>query len=75
VPTDVVRPDTGTVVVTGDEPPCTIAFREVVTLQSEIEGRAARWPVALGPGGTYLTSTYNPRARSWSGLRPVLVKR
>lgn len=60
VPTDVVRPDTGTVVVTGDEPPCTIAFRVVVTLRSEMEGRAARWPVALGPGGTYLTATYNP---------------
>lgn len=50
----------GRSVAVGDEAPCTIEFREVTGLRSQSGGIAARRPVTAGPGGTYLTGTYQP---------------
>lgn len=55
-----VRPDTGTVVVRGDDPPCSLDFREVVALRGEEGGELPKVPVALGPGGEWVTATYDP---------------
>ena len=54
-------------VATGEDAPCTIEFREVTRLQSQFDGIAASLPAARGPGGTYLTATYQPgRVAVWS---------
>ena len=55
--TAVPRP-TGEVVVRGEEAPCVVEFREVVRLQGSVDGVAPRRPIAVGPGGTYVTWTY-----------------
>lgn len=57
----------GEVVAAGDDAPCTIEFREVIRLQSRSDGISARVPATTGPGGTYVTATYQPgRVAVWS---------
>ena len=57
----------GEVVAADDAAPCTIEFREVIRLQSQSDGISARVPATTGPGGTYLTATYQPgRVAVWS---------
>lgn len=53
-------PDTPTVVVKGEETPCTLEFREVVTLAGSEGGALPKQPVRHAPGGEWLTATYNP---------------
>lgn len=45
-------------VVTDSEAPCTIEFREVARLRGSGDGPDPVMPVALGPGGSYVTPTY-----------------
>ena len=57
----------GAVVEADGDAPCTIEFREVTRLQSQSDGISARVPATTGPGGTYLTATYQPgRVAVWS---------
>ena len=47
------------VLVSDLDAPCTIEFREVVRLVGPEEGPDPREPVALGPDGSFVTSTYD----------------
>ena len=60
--------DTGTIVVRGEDPPCTLEFVEVVTLAGDPdEGALPRMPIAGAPGGGWVTATYDPgRIAFWS---------
>lgn len=46
------------IVVRGSDAPCTIEFREVTRLKGEMDGISPRVPIAVGPGGTFLSGTY-----------------
>lgn len=45
-------------VVTDSEAPCSIEFHEVARLRGSADGPDPGVPVALGPGGAYVTPTY-----------------
>jgi hypothetical protein len=56
-----------TVVVEGEDGPCTIVFNEVVTLKGSIVGELPRLPVTVGPNGGWVTATYDPgKVAIWS---------
>lgn len=52
------RPVTDVVVVQGNDPPCGVTFELVLELDGSLEGTLPRYPVAVGPGGRWLTGTY-----------------
>jgi hypothetical protein len=54
--------------VRGDDPPCTLEFVDVVTLAGDPdEGALPKLPVTTGPGGGWVTATYDPgRIAFWS---------
>lgn len=47
-------------VVRGAEGPCELEFRQMVTLRGDEDAELPRLPVTLGPGGEWLTATYDP---------------
>jgi hypothetical protein len=60
-------PDADHVVVEGEAPACELEFVEVVRLQGSEVGWAPRPPIAVGPGDTYVSATYQPgRLARWS---------
>jgi hypothetical protein len=60
-------PDPDHVMVEGESPACELDFVEVVRLQGREEGWAPRPPIAVGPGDTYVSATYQPgRLARWS---------
>jgi len=67
VPSEQATPVGDSVVVSDVDAPCTIEFREVTRLVGPEGGPDPREPVALGPGGTFVTSTYDPgQVAIWS---------
>ncbi len=60
-------PEEDLVVVEGERPVCELDFVEVVRLQGTEEEWAPRPPIAVGPGETYVSATYQPgRLARWS---------
>ncbi len=60
-------PEEDHVVVEGERPACELEFVEVVRLQGSEEEWAPRPPIAVGPGETYVSATYQPgRLARWS---------
>ncbi|HJQ89459.1 MAG TPA: 6-bladed beta-propeller, partial [Propionibacteriaceae bacterium] len=49
-----------TLVVAGDDGPCTIVFNEVVTLNGSTAGELPRLPITVGPNSGWVTATYDP---------------